>query len=99
MKRCLHRKVDFKLNALNIAHILQQLHYKAEKLSKRRYYYILADQNKLIANEYKSQNKILRSVFERKQILYYKESMLTAVLLIISSVHFKWTYLLHERSL
>ncbi len=29
MKRCLHRKVDFKTNALNNAHVSQLLHYKA----------------------------------------------------------------------
>jgi hypothetical protein len=32
MKRCLHRKVDFKTNALNKAHVLQLLHHKVEKL-------------------------------------------------------------------
>jgi hypothetical protein len=32
MKRCLRRKVDFKTNALNKAHVLHLLHYKAEKL-------------------------------------------------------------------
>jgi hypothetical protein len=41
----------------------------------------------------------LESVFERKKIIYYKQRMLTAVLLIISSVHYKCTYLLHEGSL
>ncbi len=29
MKRCLHRKVDFKANALNNVHVSQLLHYKA----------------------------------------------------------------------
>jgi hypothetical protein len=52
---------------------------------------MLADQNKLIANKYKSQNNIqyLESVFERKKIIYYKQSRLVAVFLFISSVHYK----------
>jgi hypothetical protein len=29
MKRCVHRKVDFKTNALNNAHVSQLLYYKA----------------------------------------------------------------------
>jgi hypothetical protein len=29
MKRCLHRKVDFKTNALNNAHVSQLLHFLA----------------------------------------------------------------------
>jgi hypothetical protein len=29
MKRCLHRNVDFKTNALNNAHVSQLVHYKA----------------------------------------------------------------------
>jgi hypothetical protein len=30
MKRCLHRNVDFKTNALNNAHVSQLLHYKQD---------------------------------------------------------------------
>jgi hypothetical protein len=53
MKQCFHRKVDFKTNALNNAHVLQLLHYKAGLLQNDDYYK-LADQNKLTANGYKS---------------------------------------------
>jgi hypothetical protein len=45
MKRCLHRKVDFKTNALNNAHVSQRLHN-----------YILEDLNKLVVSGYNSQN-------------------------------------------
>jgi hypothetical protein len=36
MKRCLHRKMDFKTNALNNAHVSQLLHYKAGLLQNDR---------------------------------------------------------------
>jgi hypothetical protein len=50
MNRCLHRKVDFKTNALNNVHVSQLLHYKAELLQNGCIImYVLADQNKLIA--------------------------------------------------
>ncbi len=44
MKRCLHRKVDFKTNAMNNAHVSQLLPY------------YIHYQNKLVASGYKSQN-------------------------------------------
>jgi hypothetical protein len=56
MKRCLHRKVDFKTNELKLCSCFTTVSLQSRIFTKRWYYYILADQNKPIANGYKSQN-------------------------------------------
>jgi hypothetical protein len=62
MKRCFHRKVDFKTNASNNAHVSQQLHYNAVLLQNDGIIiYVLADQNKLIAKIQVTENNTLPS--------------------------------------
>jgi hypothetical protein len=72
MKRCLHRKGDFIINALKKAHVMQLLHYKAEKLQNDSIIiYLQIRTNALQMNT--SHRKIyLESVFEReKNIVLY----------------------------
>ncbi len=92
----LAHKVDFKTNALNKAHVLQLRHYKAEKLqSDVIIIYLQIKTNSLQMNT-SHRTIYLESVFARKKMIYYKQSRLPAVFLIISSVNYKCTYSLHE---
>jgi hypothetical protein len=62
MKRRLHRKVDFKTNALNNAHVSHLLHNKAGLLQNDGIIIYLQIKKKLMANGYKAQNNTWPSV-------------------------------------
>jgi hypothetical protein len=67
IKRCLHRKVDFKANALNKAHVLQLLHYKAEKLKNGGIIIYLQIKTNSLQMITSHRTIYLESVFERKK--------------------------------
>ncbi len=65
MKQVLAQKGGFQNKCINSSSCFTTASVLSRIVTKRQYYYIIADQNKLIANDYtyKSQNNILGQVF------------------------------------
>jgi hypothetical protein len=69
LKRCLHRKVDFKTNATYNAHVSQLFPLQSRIVTKGLYYFILSNQNKLVEIRC-SHKKCLLFVLHFEQIVY-----------------------------
>jgi hypothetical protein len=95
----LAQKDGFQNKCIKKAHVFQLLHHKAEKLQNDIIIIYLQIKTNSLQMNTSYRTIYLESIFERKKIIYYKQSRVTAVFLIISRVHYKCTYSLHEGSL
>jgi hypothetical protein len=63
LKWCLHSKVDFKTNATYNAHVSQLFPLQSRIVTKRLYYFILSDQDKLVEIGCSHKKMLVKSFF------------------------------------